>query len=45
MEKNIFLWEYFQIILIQKNTLNILVALPGLNRGNLIECQKKVLKI
>ena len=28
-----------------KNTLNILVALLQLNRGNLMECQNKVLKI
>ena len=48
MEQNIFPQEYFKIIyyLYQpKNTLNILVALLGFNRGNLMECQKKVLKI
>ena len=28
-----------------KNTLNILLTLLGLNRGNLMECQKKMLKI
>ena len=28
-----------------KNALNILLALLGLNRGNLMEYQKKVLKI
>ena len=48
MEQNIFLQEYFKIIyyLYQlKNTLNILVALLGLKRENLMECQKKILKI
>ena len=39
----------FQNYLVQylsqiKNTLNIFVALLGFNRGNLMECQKKVLK-
>ena len=29
----------------QKNTLNILVALLGLYRGNLMECQQKILEI
>ena len=45
MEQNVFLQEYFKIIwyLYQlKNTLNILLAPLGLNRGNLMECQKKV---
>ena len=48
MKRNIFLYEYFKIIyffLPAKNILNILVAVLGLNRGNLIECQKKILKI
>ena len=48
MEQNIFLQEYFKIIwyLHQlKNTLNILVALLGFIHGNLMECQKKILKI
>ena len=46
MEKNIFLQEYFKIIwyLYQlKNTLNILVALLELIRGNLMEFQKQIL--
>ena len=48
MEQNNFLQEYFKIIkyLYQiKNTLNILLALLGLNRGNLMKFQKKVSKI
>ena len=48
MEQNIFLQEYFKIIkyLYQlKNTLNVLLALLGLIRGNPVECQKKMLKI
>ena len=48
MEQNIFLQEYFKIVwyLYQlKNTLNILLALIELNRVNLLESQKKVLKI
>ena len=48
MKQNIFLQEYLKIIqylyhLIK--TLNIFMALLQLNRGNLMECQKKVLKI
>ena len=48
MKQNIFLEEYFRIILYVyqiKNTLNISVALVGLIRRNLMECQEKVLKI
>ena len=30
---------------VKKNTLNILIALLGLFCGNLMECQKKILKI
>ena len=48
MEQNIFLQEYFKIIqylFLLKHKLNILLSLLGLNRGNLMECQKKVLKI
>ena len=48
MEQNNFLQEYFKIIkyLYQiKNTLNILLALLGLNCGNLMKFQKKVSKI
>ena len=47
MEQNIFLEEYFKIILYLyklKSALNILVVLPGLIRGNLMECWKKILK-
>ena len=45
MEQNVFLLEYFKIVLYLyhlKGTLNILVALLRLNRGNLMECQKKI---
>ena len=49
MEQNIFLQEYSKLFTIiyasQKNTLNILVVLFGLIRGNLMECQKNILKI
>ena len=41
MEQKYFTLGIFQNYLV----LNILVALLGLNRGNLMECQKKVLKI
>ena len=47
MEQNIFR-EYFKIILYLyqlKNTLNTLVTTLGLTCGNLMECQKKILKI
>ena len=45
--------KYFSIVIFQgylvfipaKNTINILVSLVGLNRGNLMECHEKVLKI
>ena len=46
--QNTLLQEYFKIIkyLYQlKNTLNIFVALLELVRGNLVEYQKKILKI
>ena len=39
------LFSLFQNKYQLKHTLNILVALLGLNRGNVMECQKKVLKI
>ena len=45
MEQNIFLEEYFKIIQYLynlKNALNILVALLGLNSGNLMECQENI---
>ena len=48
MEQKNFLQECFEIIyyLYQlKNTLNVLVALPGLNSGNVMEFQKKILKL
>ena len=48
MEQNIFLPEYSQIMWClcqQKNALNIVVALLELNHENLMECQKKILKI
>ena len=48
MAQNIFLQEYFKIIqyLQQlRNTLNILVALLKLIRENIMEYQKKILKI
>ena len=48
MEQHAFPQEWFKIILYLsqlKNTLNILVALLRLIRGNLIKCQKKILKI
>ena len=48
MEQKKFFSEIFQNYLIfipAKNTLNILVALLGLIRRNLTECQKKILKI
>ena len=38
----------FQNLLLKKkkkNALNILATLFGLSRGNLMECQKKILKI
>ena len=47
MGQNIFLQEDFKIsqYLYQlKNTINILVAVLELFRGNLMECQKKILK-
>ena len=48
MEQNISIQEYYKIILYLcqlKNTLNILVALLQFICGNLMECQKKILKI
>ena len=43
MERNVFLQDLFQdyllLIPVKKNTLNILVALLGLIRRNLMECQ------
>ena len=37
--------KLFSIYTSKKNALNILVALLGLIPGNLMECQKKTLKI
>ena len=48
MKRDAFLQEYFksiQYLCELKNTLNILVGLLELNRGNLIEYQIKMLKI
>ena len=48
MEKNISIQEYYKVIfyLYQlKNKLNILVTLLAFIRGNLMEFQKKILKI
>ena len=48
MEQNMFLQECFKITQYfdqLKNTLNILVALLGLICRNLMDCQKKILKI
>ena len=39
------IFENYLVFIIAKNTLNILLALLGLNRGNLMVCQKKILKI
>ena len=48
MEQHVFPQDYYKIILYLsqlKKALNILMALLGLIRGNLIECQKKILQI
>ena len=48
MEQNISIHEYYKIILYSyqlKNTLNILVALLRFICGNVMECQKEMLKI
>ena len=48
MEQNISIQEYYKIILYLyqlKNTLNVLVALREFIRENVMECQKKILKI
>ena len=37
--------NYLVFIYHLENTLNVLVVLLGLIRGNLMECQKKILKI
>ena len=47
IEKNIILQQSFKIIWCLcklKNTFNVLMALLRLIRGNLMECQKKILK-
>ena len=38
------IFQNYLVFIPAKNTLNILVVLLELNRGNLMECQKKVLK-
>ena len=48
MEQNISIQDYYKLVLHSyqlKNTSNILVVLLEFIRGNLIECQKKELKI
>ena len=49
MERNVFLQDLFQdyllLIPVKKNTLNILVALLGLIRRNLMECQGENIEI
>ena len=47
MKQNIFLYEYLKIILYLyqlKNSINILLALLGMNRENLMESLKNVLE-
>ena len=47
MKQNIFLYEYLKIILHLyqlKNSINILLALLGMNRENLMENLKNVLE-
>ena len=47
MKQNIFLYEYLKIILYLyqlKNSINILLALLGMNRENLMENLKNVLE-
>ena len=39
------IFEHYLVFVTAKNTLNILVILLGLNRGNLVEFLKKILKI
>ena len=38
------IFQNYLVFILAKNTLNILVALLRLIRGNLMECQKKILK-
>ena len=48
MTQNISIQKYYSIILYSyqlKNTSNILVALLGFTQGNLMKCQKKILKM
>ena len=47
MKQNIFLYEYLKIILYLyqlKNSINILLALLGMNRENIMESLKNVLE-
>ena len=39
------IFQNYLVFIPAKNTLNILAVLLGLIRGNLMECQKKILKI
>ena len=39
------IFEHYLVFVTAKNTLNILVILLGLNRGNLVEFLKKIMKI
>ena len=38
------IFQNYLVFIPAKNTLNILVAQLGLTHGNLMECQKKILK-
>ena len=42
---SIVIFQSYLVFIPAKNTLNILASLLGLNRGNLMECQEKVLKL
>ena len=39
------IFQNYLVFILTKNTLNILVVLLEFTRGNLMECQKKTLKI
>ena len=45
MEQNIYNRENYFVFIPTKNTLNILVRLLEFIRGNIVECQKKVLRM
>ena len=42
---SLWIFQNYLLTLPAKNILNILVAVLRLNRGNLMECQKTILKI